>query len=36
MPADIAPSLGALAGIRMTDTDGHPLTDVFLHQTSTR
>jgi len=36
MPADAAPSLAALAGIRMTGTDGHPLTDAFEHQTSTR
>ena len=36
MPADIAPSLAALAGIRMTGTDGHPLSDAFDHQMSTR
>jgi predicted AlkP superfamily pyrophosphatase or phosphodiesterase len=35
-PADVAPSLAALAGIRMTGTDGHPLTDAFAHQASTR
>jgi predicted AlkP superfamily pyrophosphatase or phosphodiesterase len=35
-PADIAPSLAALAGIQMTGTDGHPLTDAFAPQPSTR
>ncbi len=35
-PADIAPSLAALAGIQMMGTDGHPLTDAFAPQPSTR
>src|SRR5205814_7046405 len=35
-PADIAPSLAALAGIQMSGTDGHPLTDAIARQTSTR
>jgi len=35
-PADIAPSLGALAEIQMTGTDGHPVTEAFAHQMSTR
>ena len=35
-PADLAPSLAALAGIRMTGTDGHPLTSAFAHHVSTR
>jgi predicted AlkP superfamily pyrophosphatase or phosphodiesterase len=35
-PADIAPSLAALAAIQMTGTDGHPLTEAFAHQMSTR
>ena len=35
-PADVAPSLAALAGIHMTGTDGHPLTEAFAHQASTR
>ncbi len=35
-PADLSPSLAALAGIRMTGTNGHPLAEAFAHQTSTR
>ena len=35
-PADVAPSLAALAAIRMSGTDGHALTDAFSHQSSTR
>ncbi len=35
-PADIAPSLAALAGIRMSGTDGHALTEAFAHHSSTR
>ena len=35
-PGDVAPSLAALAGIQMTGTDGHPLTDAFARQASTR
>jgi len=35
-PADLAPSLAAVARIRMTGTDGHALTNAFGHQTSTR
>jgi predicted AlkP superfamily pyrophosphatase or phosphodiesterase len=34
MPADIAPSLAALAGIQMTGTDGHALSEAFAHDTS--
>lgn len=35
-PADLAPSLAALAGIRMTGTDGHALTGAFARRVSTR
>ena len=35
-PADLAPSLAALGGIRMTGTDGHPLTEAFARHASTR
>jgi predicted AlkP superfamily pyrophosphatase or phosphodiesterase len=35
-PADLAPSLAALAGLRMKGTDGRPLTDAFAHAASRR
>ena len=35
-PADLAPSLAALAGVPMSGTDGHALADAFARHVSTR